>query len=284
MSSAVSDRAAVLGLGIIGSRAYAKLAEAGLDVVCWNRTPKEVPGACATAAEAVEHAGIISLYLKDAPALREVMESIGDHLHEGSVVLNHSTVDLAATKWLEQICISRGCHFLDAPFTGSKLAAGEGQLVYYVGGDGNLAARMDAFLSITSKTRLYCGPAGSATVVKLATNLISACTVQAMAESLAITTSHGVPAETLMRAVSENVSASKLTAMKFPTMVKGDFDTHFSLANMGKDTRYMLALAEAAGVEIPAVAAVSKRMEELCAGGLGDLDYSALAKPYLDAR
>jgi 3-hydroxyisobutyrate dehydrogenase-like beta-hydroxyacid dehydrogenase len=51
---------------------------------------------------------------------------------------------------------------------------------------------------------------------------------------------------------------------------------------MGKDSRYMLALADAAGVPVPAIAAVSGRMAELCDAGLGELDFSVLAKPYLD--
>ena len=50
---------------------------------------------------------------------------------------------------------------------------------------------------------------------------------------------------------------------------------------MGKDSRYMLALAHSAGLETPAIAAVSKRMEDLTAAGLGDMDFSAVAKPYL---
>jgi 3-hydroxyisobutyrate dehydrogenase-like beta-hydroxyacid dehydrogenase len=61
----------------------------------------------------------------------------------------------------------------------------------------------------------------------------------------------------------------------------GDFETHFSLSNMGKDSRYMLDLARSAGLETPAIAAVSKRMGELDASGLGGLDYSAVVKPYL---
>jgi 3-hydroxyisobutyrate dehydrogenase-like beta-hydroxyacid dehydrogenase len=64
-------------------------------------------------------------------------------------------------------------------------------------------------------------------------------------------------------------------------MAAGNFETHFSLSNMGKDSRYMLALADAAGLDTPAIRAVSQRMEELCAAGLGNLDFSALAKPYL---
>jgi 3-hydroxyisobutyrate dehydrogenase/glyoxylate/succinic semialdehyde reductase len=282
MSRAKNLKAAVLGLGIIGSRAHARLAAAGWTMSCWNRTPMGFPGECATPADAIAGADVISIYLKDALALREVAARIGPFLKAGQIVLNHSTVDLETTLWLEKLCLAHGCGFLDAPFTGSKLAAGNGQLVYYIGGDPALAAEVDDYLSVTSKSRLPCGNAGAATVVKLATNLISACSVQAMAEALAIATRHGVPADRLIHAVSQNASASPLAAMKFPAMVAGDYETHFSLANMGKDSRYMLALAESAGVETPAIAAVSQRMSDLCDKGLGDLDFSVLAKPYLD--
>lgn len=283
MRAGIFDKAAVLGLGIIGSRASERLAGAGWNVALWSRTAKGLPAEAASPEEAVDGASVISIYLKDSTALREIALRIEPHLKPGQTVLNHSTVDLETTMWLDGICRARGCRFLDAPFTGSKLAADGGQLVYYIGGDMALAAELDAYLSVTSRERLHCGGVGAATVIKLATNLISACTVQAMAEALAISTRHGVPAECLISAVARNVSGSPLAAMKFPSMVAGNYDTHFSLSNMGKDSRYMLALADAAGVETPAIAAVSKRMAELCDAGLGGLDYSALAKPYLDA-
>ena len=281
MSAPVSDKAAVLGLGIIGSRALARLVDVGWNVAAWNRSPKGLAGETRNPDEAVDGAAVVSLYLKDAPAVRAVMENISSSLRAGQVVLNHSTLDLETTLWLETLCASKGCRFLDAPFTGSKVAAGKGELVYYIGGDAALADELESYLSITSRSRIFCGAVGSATVVKLATNLISACTVQAMAEALAISTGHGVPAQCLIDAVAQNASGSALTAMKFPTMAAGNFETHFSLSNMGKDSRYMLALAESAGVETPAIAAVSARMAELCDSGLGDLDYSALVKPYL---
>ncbi len=271
---------AVLGLGIVGSRATSRLIAAGWRVSCWNRTPKGLFGETTTPEEAAADADVIALYLKDAPAVREVVARIISVLKPGQIILNHSTLDLETTRWLDETCTARGCRFLDAPFTGSKLAAENGQLLYYIGGDPSLAEELDAYLTVTSRARLHCGDVGSATVVKLTTNLISACTVQAMAEALAITTRHGVSAECLMQAVSQNASGSALSAMKFPTMLSGDYETHFSLANMGKDTRYMLALAQAAEVDAPAITAVSQRLAELCAAGLGELDYSALAKPY----
>lgn len=273
---------AILGLGIIGSRAHAHLVGAGHTVSCWNRTPKQLPGECPTPGQAIKDAEVILFYLKDSPAVREVATGISKNLREGQILINHSTLDLETTLWLDRLCTASGCRFLDAPFTGSKLAAANGELVYYIGGDKSLADTLGGLLAITSRATIHCGPVGSATVIKLATNLISACTVQAMAEALAITTRHGVPAECLVDAVARNASGSALTAMKFPGMVTGDFDTHFSLSNMGKDCRYMLELAASAGIDTPAIAAVSARMSELCDAGLGALDYSVLAKPYLD--
>ena len=273
--------AAVLGLGIIGSRALARLEEAGWQVSAWNRTPKGLPGEKATPEEAVRGAEVISIYLKDRGAVREVMERISPHLTAGQIVLNHATVDLETTRWLAEQCDARGCRFLDTPFTGSKNASAGGQLVYYTGGDPVLVKEVESYLMVTAKSLLPCGGIGTATVVKLATNLISACTVQALAEALAIAVEHGVSAEALQEAVGLNAHASALTAMKMPGMASGDFDTHFSMANMWKDSSYAVTLADEAGLDTPAIRAVSGRMKQLCDEGLGDLDFSALAKPYL---
>lgn len=281
MTALSEKRVAVLGLGIIGSRACSRLADAGWQVSCWNRTPLGIVGEMATPEAAIEGASIISIYLKDAPAVREIVSRIESSLNPDQIVLNHATVDLETTMWLNEVCISRSCRFLDTPFTGSKIASANGQLLYYTGGDPMLAKELESYLNATSRGQLDCGQVGAATVVKLATNLISACTVQALAESLAIATRHGVTADCLIKAVSENASNSLLAGMKLPLMAAGNYETHFSLSNMGKDSRYMLALAESVGLKTPAIAAVSKRMEELSAEGLGDMDFSAVAKPYL---
>lgn len=274
------EPAAVLGLGIIGSRAYGRLREAGWPVKAWNRTPKGLPGEVADPVTAITGAKRISLYLKDAPAVRATVDAIVGALQPGQIVLNHSTIDLETTKWLAGICEIAGCAFLDVPFTGSKVASEGGNLVYYMSGDPVLLAESEPYLRVTAKDLIPCGEIGAATIVKLATNLISACTVQALSEALAVATSHGITAEDFIGAVSHNACASALSGMKLPTMAAGEFEAHFSLGNMEKDSRYVRALAAEAGLETPAIDAVSGRMAALCAEGLADLDYSALAKAY----
>ncbi len=279
----MSDRRiAVLGLGIIGSRAYSLLKESGVGTVkAWNRTPKGLPGEVGDLEEACFDANLIVLYLKDAAAVRAMAERIFALPAGKRALVNHSTVDLETTRWLCGECANRGIGFLDCPFTGSREAAAGGALVYYAGGTDELIDEIEPVLLITAKSILRCGPAGSATVLKLVTNLISACTVQALAESLATATRHGIRPDQLIDAVARNACGSPLAAMKLPTMASGEFETHFSLSNMLKDSRYALDLAAEAGIETPAIQAVSRRMAELCDAGLADRDYSALASPYL---
>lgn len=280
---------AVLGLGIIGSRVTRNLQQAQAayggcevgSVTCWNRTPKGVPGEQPSVEQAVADANLVLLYLKDSSAVREVAAKALALPFEGRVLVNHSTVDLATTRWLERECAAKDVVFLDCPFTGSREAAAGAGLVYYAGGPVKWIDKVEPVLLKSGKAVLRCGEVGTATIMKLVTNLISACTVQALAEALATATRHGISPAALTQAVGMNASGSVLAAMKLPTMAAGDFDTHFSLANMLKDSRYVLDLAAEAGVETPAIRTVSARMAELCDQGLADKDYSALAAPYL---
>ncbi len=274
------EKVAVLGLGIVGSRVRELLVEAGYLVSCWSRTQRGLDGEKESPEAAVEGAGLVSLYLKDVPMVREVFAKAKAGLKPGMIVMNHSTIDLPTTIWLAEQCAAKGCDFLDVPFTGSKDASAAGQLLYYTGGDEELLEKVSDFLAVSSKGRIHCGEVGTATVTKLGTNLISACTVQAMSEALAIAKKHGVEPEVFTEAAIKNGSGSPLMAMKYPGMLAGDFEPHFTMANMWKDSCYALALAESAGVNLPAITAVSARMGEMCGDGFADLDFSALAKAY----
>ncbi|NWK54669.1 NAD(P)-dependent oxidoreductase [Verrucomicrobiaceae bacterium N1E253] len=274
---------AVLGLGIIGSRSADQLKQSGFTVHTWNRTPQHRPDSCAEAQDAVKGSDFVALYLKDGIAVREVFESIRPSLTADQTLLNHSTIDLETTHWLAEQCQTIGCSFLDCPFTGSKMAAAQGALVYYVGGDPDVLENSRQTLEATSKEIKFLGPVGSATVVKIATNLISASTVQALSEALAITNAYGISPDTLTDAVASNACGSVLAAMKLPSMAAGDFAPHFSMENMLKDSKFAIQLAENKGINTPGIKTTSQAMENACKKGNAQLDFSALFKAYPEA-
>lgn len=274
-------RISVLGLGIIGSRAAENLRlNPNHRVRSWNRTPKGLAGETPDLIEATAGAEVIALYLRDRDAVREVTTRLFESLSSAPALFNHSTVDLPTTQWLAAECRKRNWAFLDAPFTGSRDAAASAGLVYYAAGDAVLLEKYKPLLLETAKEVIACGEIGRATIIKLVTNLISACTVQALAEALATATRYGIEPAVFDSAVAGNACGSALAALKLPTMAAGDFEPHFSLKNMLKDSRYVLQLAD--GLETPAIQAVSERMAELCDSGLAEEDFSALASPYLE--
>lgn len=271
----------VFGMGIIGSRCAHNWQQAGYTVTRWNRTPKELPDFVADAAEAARRSDILSFYLKDAKALRAVFEQIRPVLGMQHLLMNHSTIDLPTTLWLAEQCKTIGCRFVDAPFTGSKVAATEGKLMYYLAGSEEDVARAESILAPTASAMIRMGTMGHATVVKLSTNLIAACQIQALSEAMALCLQHGISRESFANAITQHGTASALAKMKLPGMLAGDFDTHFSLDNMRKDSVYALELAQQMGLALPSMQTVSQRMTELCQGGLAENDYTALAQPYL---
>ena len=273
----------VFGMGIIGSRCADHWQQSGAAVTRWNRTPKNLPNFIANAAEAAKVSEVLSFYLKDAKAMRAVFEQLRPVLTSGHFLMNHATIDLPTTLWLAEQCDAIGCQFVDAPFTGSKIAASEGRLIYYLAGSDSNIEKAEQILPPTASALIRMGAMGHATVVKLSTNLIAACQIQALSEAMALCLAHGISKESFANAIGQHGTASALTKMKLPGMLKADFDTHFSLDNMRKDSVYALELAEAHQLSMPAMQTVSQRMTELCEAGLAEEDYTALAKPYLQA-
>jgi 3-hydroxyisobutyrate dehydrogenase-like beta-hydroxyacid dehydrogenase len=271
----------ILGLGIIGSRVAEACRKAGLDVRVWNRTPRKVAGFCASPGEVAKHARVIQIFVADDAAVAAVMKSLAPRLTRDHVVINSSTVSLDATRALDAQVMAAGARFLDCPFTGSRNAAAAGELNYYVGGPARLLDEVRWALEPSSKTILHVGRVGDATVLKLATNMISATTVEILSEAMGVVAAHGVPLEAFAQAMELNACASGLTRMKIPSILERNFDPHFSLKNMLKDARLASMLAERTGLETPALAVAAARMAALVGRGRGDCDYSVLATNYV---
>lgn len=275
----------VLGLGIIGSRVAENARAAGHEVFVWNRTPKAIPNFLGSPAEVAEVARILQIFVRDDEALREVLEQMKPVLTKGHLVINHATVSREATLAAAAFCEELGVDFLDAPFTGSKLAAQNGKLVYYVGGPEPLVARARPVLEASSTKILPMGEVGDATVVKIATNLVSAAIVKAVQEAAAISSGCGVALPRLLEALEANANFSPVIGMKLPAMIKGDFEPHFSLKNMLKDARYAQQLAVLAGVseQVNVLDATAAAMQAKQDEGKGELDFSVLGEGLVES-
>jgi 3-hydroxyisobutyrate dehydrogenase-like beta-hydroxyacid dehydrogenase len=273
----------LIGLGIIGSRVAAGLRAGGYHVFVWNRSPKAAPNFLGAPAEVAEICEIIQLFVSDAQAVIEVIEAFGEMLTDRHIVVNCSTIGPEATLEAAKLVQARGAAFLDAPFTGSKLAAEKAQLVYYVGGEESVYLRAKPVLEATSRAIVRCGKIGDAATLKIATNLLSAVTTQTLAEALAIVGRCGISPETLATAIEHNACKSGVIELKLPKMVAGDYEPHFSLKHMFKDVQLGIHLANSLDLEVPVTTVTAGVMYGALNNGWAELDYASVYKIYGDA-
>jgi len=273
---------AVYGLGIIGSRVRARLRHCGFHARGWNRNSRPgledvVPSVAAAAAGADVH----QLFVRDGEAVLEVLGALTPHLGRGRTVLVHATISPEEMRAAAQVVAATGADFLEAPFTGSREASAAGRLVYYVGGDPAVLERVRPVLEASSRAIERVGGVGDATVLKIATNMVTVSIVQALAEALAVTRAGGVAPELLRVAVEQNACRSGTSDLKLPTMLAGDFSPHFSLRNMLKDAHHALAIARGAGLSLPSLGQTTAVMERLAADpAQAGMDFSLLARQW----
>lgn len=280
MSRKTRKNIGVIGLGIIGSRVREVLRKKGFHVFVWNRTPRPIPNFVGAPAELAEMCDCLQIFVSDDDALLYVARQLSPGLSPRHLVMAHSTVTPDSMRAAAEIIERRGARFIEAPFTGSKEAAEKGELVYYVGGDEAALQEARPVLEASSKQIMEIGSVGQATAIKIATNMITAASVQAGAEALALIQAAGVPIEKFVAAMQGNASNSTTLSMKLSKMIEGNFDPHFSVKHMLKDMQIASRLGLSHHLELGVSAAARDRLLEQMQRGHGEDDYSVVVKKY----
>jgi 3-hydroxyisobutyrate dehydrogenase-like beta-hydroxyacid dehydrogenase len=224
--------------------------------------------------------GIIGRGVDDA--LLQTAQQLGEKITSRHLVIAHSTVAPDSMRAAAEIVERRKARFVEAPFTGSKTAAEKGELVYYVCGNDAALREARPILEASSKEIVEIGPTiGQASAIKIATNMITAASVQAAAEALALVQALGLPLEKFLEAMRSNASHSTTLAMKLPKMLSRDFEPHFSVKHMLKDMQIANQIGLSNYLDLGVTAAARDQLLEQMHWGHGDDDYSVVARKYL---
>ncbi|HZR31698.1 MAG TPA: NAD(P)-dependent oxidoreductase [Terriglobales bacterium] len=274
-------RVAFLGLGIMGRPMAANLVKAGNEVTVWNRTPgRQVEGgqSAATPAEAVQNAEVVWMCVSDTKAVEAVLfgaQGVESSITPGAIVVDSSTISPSATVRFAERLRARGCDYVDAPITGSKIGAENAQLIFMVGGSENTIATLDPLFRAMGKTVVRMGDVGKGESAKLALNLMIALIYEGFAEGLTLATKLGVEPETLVKLIQSTMVRSGVVDYKAPFVLRHDFSPNFPLRLMHKDIHLMLDAAKEARVKLPGLETVDEIYEVATEEGQADLDYAS---------
>jgi 3-hydroxyisobutyrate dehydrogenase-like beta-hydroxyacid dehydrogenase len=270
----------LIGLGIIGSRVANALRVGGFHVFVWNRTPRAAPNFLASPRQIAELCDVIQLFVADAQALFDVLEAMGDAVTPSHIIICNATVGPEATLEAARLVNDRGAQFLDAPFSGSLAAAQNRELVYYIGGDDKTLQAVEPVLQASSKAIVKIGKIGDAAVIKVATNMICAVTVQTLAEAYAVVKESGIEPTALAEALRHHGIRSGVADAKLAKMLERDYEPHFSLKHMFKDVQLGIHIANSLDIDLPATTATAGVMYGGLTKGWADQDFAVLGRAY----
>jgi 3-hydroxyisobutyrate dehydrogenase len=279
-----STRAAVLGTGIMGSAMARNLVGAGLRTTVWDRSasataPLAEAGAevAANAAEAVRDAHVVITMLPTSDVLTSVIfdQDVAGAFAQGAAWAQMGTIGEAASAGIARRLgsLRPDILFVDAPVSGSKGPAEQGQLLILASGP---AAAQEVtrpvFSAIGRKTLWLGGEAGQGSRMKIVVNAYMSILIEGVAEALELAAQLGVDAAMLAEAIEGGPLDAPIADAKLHKMERGDYAPEFPLEWALKDVD--LALAEAPGATLPLLAALSRQWRATVDAGHGREDVS----------
>jgi 3-hydroxyisobutyrate dehydrogenase len=287
-------RVGFVGLGIMGSRMARNLAQKGFQVTVWNRTRARAealaPFGVRLASSPAELASQVDAFctcVADPAALREVAMGPNGLLpaaKKGQLFIDFSTISPEFARELESVAAKQGVDFVEAPMTGSKMGADRGTLLMMVGAAPGPFERAQPIFKAVGEKVIHCGPVGAGSQVKLGGNAIIAMMLEGLCEAMLLTQVAGVDPRKLLEVVQASGFRSPYYDFKGPSILRREFEPHFSIDLMFKDLRLFLDSAAKHRVPTPAVSSVKETYQLARAQGKGQQDIGAVVTALEDLR
>jgi 3-hydroxyisobutyrate dehydrogenase len=193
---------AILGLGIMGSGMAGRLLSSGFPIAVYNRNrEKSAPfaakgaHAAATPREAASKAQFILSMVANDAASRDIWLGEDGALAgaaPNSILIESSTLSGGWIQELAAKATERGCRFLDAPVTGTKPHAANGELTFLAGGTPEVVEAARPVFSVLGRETIHLGPVGSGVLMKLVNNFLCGVQAASLGEALSLVDAGGL--------------------------------------------------------------------------------------------
>ncbi|CAN5572321.1 2-hydroxy-3-oxopropionate reductase [soil metagenome] len=225
-------------------------------------------------------ADVIFTVVSDDASMRDIFRG-DDHLlvnASGKLFINCATISPQAHIEVEQLANRAGAETLEACMASSIPQAREGSLYLMCGGSEETFRRAEPVLRDLSSSLRFVGKTGEAAKVKALVNMVMNINTAGLAEGLGLGDALGLDLTMLREVFAQTGAASRVLQTDGEDMQNRDHATFFSAAHAAKDSGIALALAEAAGLDLPLARSTKEQYERMIREGLGELDKSGIAE------
>jgi 3-hydroxyisobutyrate dehydrogenase len=172
----------------------------------------------------------------------------------GSLWIEMSTTDAEDMQAFAEDAAARGLDVLEAPITGGANRAWTGEISILVGGAEDVFARYRPVLEVMGGEIAHMGPVGSASAVKVITNMLAFVHLWASGEALMLAKRAGVDLAKAFHGIRISSGNSFAHETEAQLVLNGSYNVGFTLdlalkdfalaAKLGNETETPLALAD----------------------------------------
>jgi 3-hydroxyisobutyrate dehydrogenase-like beta-hydroxyacid dehydrogenase len=280
-----------IGLGYMGSRMAMNILKNQHELYVYNRTKEKAGELMQNGAKLAESPSDLAKevdILFSMLANPEVVEKLAlgkegflDSLKKGSIWVDCSTVNPSFSVKMANLSGEKGIHFLDAPVAGSIIPAEKGELVFLVGGDGDILDQCKPIIECMASKILYLGSNGKGTSMKMVINTMLAFGMVGFSEAMSLGKSLEIESNKLMDVLLSSAVSPPFLSYKKEIITKGEYDkTQFPLKWMLKDLVLVSKSAYEKGIAMPVANLVKEMFALASEKGFAEKDFSAIYDLY----
>lgn len=279
-----------IGIGHMGEPMARNLLRAGIPVTVWNRSPEkcdaltEIGAEQAISAEALfRHCTIVMLMLLDSKAVDAVLgrgTPAFAKLVCGKTIVHLGTTSPEYSRDLERDVVASGGAFVEAPVSGSRQPAEQGQLIGMVAGHEDAVERILPLLNPMCAQVFRCGQVPGALRMKLAANHYLIGMVTVLAEAAHAARRANVDLHTLRLVLDAGPMASPVSRAKLDKLVHQEFSPQAALGDVNTITALVLAQCEGSGNDAPLIRQCASLYQSALADGHGHEDMVAVVHAF----
>ncbi len=277
----------MLGIGAMGHGMAASALRAGIPTIVWNRRPVATQdlaelGAyvAESAADAARRAAVVVTMVTDTDAVISIARDQGmlAALAPSAIWAQMGTIGVAGIERVAAMVQAErpDVTLLDAPVSGSREPAEQGQLTIFASGPEEARSRVAALFDALGQRTIWVGEVGAGSRLKLVNNTLVAFAAEAVANSTALARRLGLATETVIEALAGGPLVSPWQAAKLQRIAKGEFSAQFALSLALKDVR--LALQAAGDDRFAALGCLAEEWRQAVDQGLGDQDLTVVTR------
>jgi 3-hydroxyisobutyrate dehydrogenase len=281
------EQVAVLGIGAMGHGMATSALRAGIPTMVWNRergATRDLADLGAevaeSAADAARRAAIVVTMVTDTDAVMSIARDQGmlAALAPGSIWVQMSTIGVAGIERVAALVDGErpDVVLVDAPVSGSKDPAAQGQLTIFASGPDEARARLAPLFDALGQRAVWVGPVGAGSRLKVVNNTWLAFANQAVAASVALARRLGLETDAVVDALGGGPLVSPWQAAKLQRIAQGEFSAQFALSLALKDVH--LALQASNEDRFAVLGCLADEWQQVVDQGLGDQDLTVVTR------